>query len=237
VLWYRWKAPGGGRFTLEDCRQRQSDPDFSVEIFTGSSQQSLRRVPVQTEYSNVSECPFDRGPTKELKIGVEFKAKRGTTYVVRVTSDTFYGGRFGFAIKRKELVDLALTQSVSRKSVRAGGVVVVKLTVTNRGNIPVPTRAEPRLGFGQSINRPGRRNAVGKGRYLSVRSPGVRCSKGFFFKVPVASCAVKRLAPGQRMVATMRIRVLASILLETEASFGDDRRGNNEPLAVVRVRR
>ena len=47
---------------------------------------------------------------------------------------------------------------------------------------------------------------------------------------------MKRLAPGERMVATMRIRVLASILLETEATFGDDRRGNNEPRAVVRAR-
>ena len=235
VLWYRWRAPAGGFFTLEECRQRGSDPEFSVEIFTGSSEQSLRRVPIQTEYSNVSECPFDRGPQRNLKIGVAFKASRGTTYVLRVTSDTFYGGRFGFALKRREVLDLALKQSVSRRSVPAGRVVVVKLTVINRGNITVPTRAEPRLSFGQSINRPGRPNAVGKGRYLSVRSPGTRCSKGFFFKVPVAACAVKRLAPGERMVATMRIRVLASILLETEASFGDDRRGNNEPRVVVRA--
>ena len=234
VLWYRWKAPAGGSFTLEECAERRSDT-FSVEVLTGSSETSLRRVPIQSEYSNVSECPFDRGP-KDLKQGVAFKATRGTTYILRVKADPFYGGRFGFALKRKELYDLAVKQSVSRKSVPAGGVVTVKLIVINRGNIPVPTRAEPDLGFSQSINRPGLHNAVGKGKYLRVRSRGARCSKGFFYNVPIAGCRVKRLAPGERMVATMRIRVLESILLEVEANFADARRGNNEPRAVVRAR-
>jgi hypothetical protein len=235
TFWYRWTAPANGSFTLEDCVERASD-SISVGLFTGSSEPALRRVPTQSEYSNVSECPFDRGPTEDLKQGSLFRATRGTSYVVRVGADPFYGGRFGFALKRKEVYDLAVGQSISRGSVPAGGVVVVKLTVTNRGNITAPVRAEPRIGFSQSINRPGAHNSPGKGRYLSVRSPGGRCSKGFFFKVPVAGCAVKRLAPGEKMVATMRIRVLGSILLEVESSFGDDRRGNNEPRAVVRAR-
>ena len=115
--------------------------------------------------------------------------------------------------------------------------MVVKLIVTNRSNITVPTRALPRLFFSQSINKPAFHSDAGKGKYLSVRSPGARCSKGFFVRVPVAGCRVKRLAPGERMVATMRIRVLASIFLEVESSFGDDRARNNEPSTVVRARR
>jgi hypothetical protein len=236
VLWYRWTAPAGGSYTLEDCSERPSD-SISVELFTGSSQSALRRVPTQNEYSNVSECPFDRGPRRDLKQGSLFRATRGTTYVLRVGADPFYGGRFGLSLKRTEVLDLAVAQSVSRDSVPAGGVVVVKLTVTNRGNITMPTRREPRLVFGQSINKVGAHNSPGKGRYLSIRSPGGRCEKGFFVKVPVMSCLVKRLDPGEKMVTTMRIRVLASILLEVESSFDDDRRGNNEPRAVVRARR
>jgi hypothetical protein len=235
VLWYRWTAPATRLVTLEQCTERSSD-SVSVELFSGSSESALRRVPTQTEYSNVSQCPFERGAVRGLKQGSAFRATRGTTYVLRVAGDTFYGGRFGLALKPNEVVDIAMTQSVSRRSVPAGGVVVVKLTVTNLSNISVPTRAEPRLVFGQSINRPGARNSPGKGRYLSIRSPGGRCEKGFFVKVPVMSCLVKRLDPGEKMLVTMRIRVLASILLESEASFNDDRRGNNEPLTVVRAR-
>jgi hypothetical protein len=235
VLWYRWRAPAGGPVTLEDCSQKSSD-SLSVDVFTGSSENALKRVPARGTYSMVSDCPFDRGSRKELKQGLVFKATRGTSYVVRVAADSFYGGRFGFALKHEEHYDLAVGQSVSRNVVHAGSVVVVKLTVTNRSNITVPTRYLPRLSFSQSINKAGFHNEAGKGKYLSVRSPGGRCSKGFFYKVPVAGCWVKRLAPGERMVATMRIRVLASILLEVESSFGDDRRRNNEPRTVVRAR-
>jgi hypothetical protein len=235
VLWYRWTAPTGGFFTLEHCFEGPSGRT-SFDVFTGSSQPNLKRVPINSEYSHVSECPFDRGSHKELKDGVAFKATRGTTYVLRVAADPYETGRFGLALKRKEVYDLALRQKVSRRSVPAGGVVIVKLIVTNRGNITVPTRAEPRLFFGQSINKPAFRNDPGKGKYLSIRSPGARCSKGFFFKVPRAGCAVKRLKPGQKMVATMRIRVLASILLEADGNFGDKRRRNNEASVVVRAR-
>jgi hypothetical protein len=233
ILWYRWTAPRSGSFTVEVCGEPNVAGEPSLEVFTGASEGALDSVAMNSVSSLVGDCPLDRQPNAD---GLAFRAVAGTTYRLRVAADP-YAGRFGLALKPEEVYDLAVDQSVSRRSIPAGGVVVVKLTVTNRSNITVPTRADPRLGFSQSINKPAFRNDPGKGRYLSVRSPGARCSKGFFFKVPVAGCAVKRLAPGERMVATMRIRVLASILLEVENDFSDDRRRNDEPRTVVRARR
>ena len=234
LLWYRWTAPASGSYTLEECSQGPSG-SAQVDVLTGSSEPGLKRVPIRSEYSHVGNCPFNREPPGVLTPGVAFRATKGTTYVLRVAANPYDGFRFGFALKRKEVYDLAVKQSVSRRSVPSGGAVIVKLIVINRSNVAIPTRADPRLFISQSINRPGQHNAVGKGRYLRVRSRGTRCSKGHFYKVPVAGCSLRRLAPGERMVVTMRIRVLASILLEVETNFDDARRGNNEPRAVVKA--
>ena len=112
--------------------------------------------------------------------------------------------------------------------------MVEKLIVTNRSNITIPTPGDSGSGVGHAINRPGLPNYAGKGRNLSIRSRGAKCSKGFFYKVPVARCRIKRLAPGEKMVVTVRIRVLAPILLEAELGVGDEKRANDEASVVVR---
>jgi hypothetical protein len=233
-LWYRWTAPAGGSFTLESCPEGAAD----ISVFTGSSEPALNPVAIRRVYSQKSMCPLDAGP-KGLKEGTEFKATRGTTYVLRVDAvndSNHRPRRFAIAVRRKEFYDLALRQTVSRRTVPIGGVVVEKLIVTNRSNITIPTPADAGSGVGHAINRPGLPNYAGKARNLSIRSPGAKCSKGFFYKVPVAGCNIKRLAPGERMVVKIRIRVLAPILLEAEMGVDDEKRANDEASVVVRTR-
>jgi hypothetical protein len=232
-VWYRWTAPRGGGVLIEACGSNGPDPPYgtpSADVFTGSSVSNLQRVGLRSPGARTTQCPFAEDFTIVL-----FDAVAGRTYHIRVNG----GEEFRLVLREKEVYDLALSQSLSRKTVPVGGTVKVKLKVTNRGNIAAPTSDDRGLAFGQAINRPGAPNSPGKGTYLFVRSPGVDCSKGFIGRVPIFACDVKRLAPGESQIAVAKIRVKQSILLEADfgRSFIDDRRGNNSRKAVVRVTR
>jgi hypothetical protein len=104
------------------------------------------------------------------------------------------------------------------------------------------------VSFGQEINVPGQPHYPGKAIYAFVRSPGGDCRKGTYTpgsKVQTFACRVTPLAPGESQTAVVKIKsIKGSLLLDAhlrifDGSFRefDDRRGNDDAQAVVRVRR
>jgi len=243
-VWYLWKAPRSGRFAIETCTPGEgsgASTSHSARVFTGSSVSSLEPVRSAYDYARLAYCPYARQPTQadplepELK---EFTARAAQTYRIQVSGP---GKPFGIALREEEVYDIAVSVAVSRTRVPIGGTVRATVKLTNRGNIPVPTRAEPRLAFGGEINLPGQPNHVGRALYARVRSRsrGANCGHGtygFGSKLQVFACRVVRLAPGESETAVLKItKIRAPIMLDSHAPGGDDRPGNDERRPVVRV--
>ncbi len=242
-VWYRWKAPHSGTFAIETCAPSDRPefmPSHSARVFTGSSLSTLQSVRSPSDYARFANCPYARQPTSDNPYSlIEFRARAGQTYRIQVTGP---GKRFAIALRKEEVYDLGVGLAVSRRRVPIGGSVRATVRVTNRGNIPLPTRAEPRLVFGQEINLPGRPNSAGSAVYARVRSRsrGADCGHGTYGSttLQVFACRVVRLAPGASETAVVRIaKIRSPILLDTHAPGGDDRPANDERQLVVRVRR
>jgi len=170
------------------------------------------------------------------------RALRGKALVlVNAQFDLIGLYQFGIDLRDEEVYDLAVSVSVSRTRVPIGGSVRASVKLTNRGNTPVPTRAEPRLVFGGEINTPGRPNHRGRALYARVtsRSRGADCAHGLYgygSKLQVFGCRVVRLAPGESETAILKVtKITAPIMLDTHAPGGDDRRGNDDFSPVVHV--
>ena len=244
TVWYRWTATENREVAIESCGGESYPP--LVHVFTGSSLASLNRVRSRDEQNNRAKCPLPNpahdDPTDTYSV-VEFNAVAGTTYRIQVTLNSY--GKMGIVLRPPEVYDVALSQSVSRRTVPLGGSLREVLKVTNRGNIAVPVPNDARLAFGQEINRPGLETYVGKAVYASIRSPGGHCSHGLYgygSKLQVAGCRVTPLAPGESQLARIRIkRIKGNLLLDAHifvnyAYGGDARKGNNDAQTVIRVR-
>jgi hypothetical protein len=243
-VWYLFKAPRSGRFAIETCSpsdRHDTDTSHSTRVFTGSSLSSLQSVRLTRDYPRVVYCPYAEQPTQADPLTnelIQFSANAGQTYRIQVSGP---GEPFAIALRDEEVYDLAVSVAVSRARVPIGGSVRAIVKLTNRGNIPVPTRAEPRLGFGGEINVPGHPNHRGRALYARVRSRsrGADCGHGLYgygSKLQVFGCRVVRLAPGASETAVLKItKIMAPIMLDTHAPGGDDRRGNDDFSPVVRV--
>jgi hypothetical protein len=245
TVWYRWTAPENRDVAIESCGGDSYQP--LVRVYTGSSVADLNRVRSSDEQDNRAKCPLPNpdhdDPTDTYRV-VGFKAVAGTTYRIQVAPSSY--GKIGIVLRPAEVYDVALSQSVSRRTVPFGGSLTEVLTVTNRGNIAVPVPSDSRLAFGQEINRPGLETYVGKAVYASIRSPGGHCRHGLYgygSKLQVASCRVTPLAPGESQRARIRIKKIKGNLLLDAHIFvdysygGDARKGNNDAQTVIRVRR
>jgi hypothetical protein len=240
-VWYVWTAGGNRQVAIDTCGGSSFSPNPNV--YTGSSVSGLQPVPSRDDYARTTRCPLpdpqhdDPGDGYDV---VEFEARAGTTYRIQVQNAGSDGGPFGLVLGDPEVYDLAISQAVSRRRVPLGGTVRELLKVTNRGNVAFPSPPNDRAAFGQEINRPGMPHYPGKAIYASATSPGGRCSKGTFgpSTIQTFACDVVRLAPGESQTATVKVtRIRGAILLDAHVAIQDDRRGNDDAQAVVRVRR
>ncbi len=147
----------------------------------------------------------------------------------------------------KEVIDVALTLSLSRKVVPVGGSLSEVMRVTNRGTVTMPTGPYRQQSFGQEINKPGQPHYPGKAVYAFARSRGGHCSHGTYgpaSKIQTFACDLKRLAPGESQKVRIKIKkIKGPLLLDAKGFYGasgrvyDYRRGNDAVRRIIRVRR
>jgi hypothetical protein len=242
-VWYSWTAPSTGRVTIDTCGGQSFAP--ITFVYTGPSVSQLQQVSAEEDFEHRSACPLpdpEVDQPGDIQRVTEFVATAGTTYRIQAVS----GDSFALVLKDPEVYDLAVSQSVSRRTVPFGGALNEVMRITNRGNIALPV-PRTQVNFGQEINKPGRPHDRGKAVYAFARSPGGRCSHGIFgggSRIQTFACKMTPLAPGESQVAQIRItRIKGNLLLDAhlaifDGSFRelDDRRGNDDAQTIIRVR-
>jgi hypothetical protein len=243
-VWYAWTAPSTREVTIDTCGGESYAP--ITFVYRGPSVSQLQRVSSADDFEHRSACPLpdpDVDEPGDLQGVTEFAATAGTTYRIQVVS----GDSFALVLKDPEVYDIAVSQSVSGRTVPFGGSLNEVMRITNRGNIAVPV-PRTQVAFGQEINVPRDAHYPGKGKYAFTRSPGGHCRHGIFgggSKIQTFACDMTPLAPGESQVARIRItRIKGNLLLDAHLAIFDgtireldDRRGNDDAQTIVRVRR
>ena len=119
--------------------------------------------------------------------------------------------------------DSGIAERASRKSVKKGGTVTYKITLTNTGTVPIDQEW-----VNLSATKPNREGSTAKQvKYLSITTTRGKCHRQIFFASQKgAQCAVGRLAPGQFAVITAKLKLGQSI---THWAFLDYAPGTGEP--------
>ena len=214
-VWYRWTAPKRTRVWIDNC---DGPSDSAITVNTGSALGSLTEVDDHTAEPRPPACEdFDRHR-------IEFLAKTGTTYFIRVSTQYVHNG--GFHLRMRDVwFDASLHQTASAKKIKQGKTVTYTIDVENVGTLEIDTEVNMVTSKPDHLTKPVKRT-----KYVSVEATHGTCKPEMMLANPHAgaSCDIT-LAPGASTRIVAKVKPSESLSHWAYLGTVDDDLDNEDP--------
>jgi hypothetical protein len=207
-VWYRWTAPKRTRVWIDNC---EGPSDTRVIVYTGSTLGSLTEVEGYTAQPRPPECEdFNRRR-------IEFLAKAGTTYMIRVSTRYVQNGAFHLRL-RDVWFDGTLTHKASARKIRKGQKVTYTIDVENVGTVEIDTDVGMVTSKPNHLTKP-----VKDTKYVSVDATKGKCKPVMMLANPHpgATCDIT-LAPGESTRIVAKVKPSQSLSHWVALGIADD---------------